>query len=193
MEIFGYKYKSEIAEQSYKIDANDVGRYFEELHAEYGEITPKMIVEYARDENSLLHSIFEWNDSVAGEKWRLKQASQLLRNISYVRYETPIERRVEPIVLHKGDIESVEDENKNKSTEIVYRRAFSNVSMSENERAAYHPTEIVLQNDYAFEMLLEKAKNDCVVFKFKYDNLVHLSEVITAMDNFLNSVKIEKI
>jgi len=46
-----------------------------------GKITPKMIVEAARDESSLLHDYFEWDDTVAAEKYREMQARTLLRSV----------------------------------------------------------------------------------------------------------------
>lgn len=38
------------------------------------EITPEQVLEKARDEQSELHKCFEWNDSIAAEKYRLQQA-----------------------------------------------------------------------------------------------------------------------
>lgn len=47
-------------------------------------ITPEQVLDAARDENSLLHRFFEWDDSVAAEKYRKSQAQQMLLKISYV-------------------------------------------------------------------------------------------------------------
>ena len=43
------------------------------------EITPEQVLEKARDEQSELHKCFEWNDSIAAEKYRLQQARQLIQ------------------------------------------------------------------------------------------------------------------
>jgi len=46
-----------------------------------GKITPRMVVDAARDDNSPLHDYFEWNDSEAAEKYREMQARTLLRSV----------------------------------------------------------------------------------------------------------------
>lgn len=46
-----------------------------------GLITPLAVLERARNENSALHRYFEWDDGVAAEKYRLKQAATLIRVI----------------------------------------------------------------------------------------------------------------
>lgn len=43
------------------------------------KITPEQVLEKARDEQSELHKCFEWNDSIAAEKYRLQQARQLIQ------------------------------------------------------------------------------------------------------------------
>lgn len=46
-----------------------------------GKITAKEIVDEAKDSNSPLHEVFEWNDTKAAERYRLFQAGNLLRNL----------------------------------------------------------------------------------------------------------------
>lgn len=66
--------------QTYKADANKV---YSEIQSIGENVTPKQIVEYARDENSELHKCFEWNNDIAAEKWRVQQARLLVCNIVY--------------------------------------------------------------------------------------------------------------
>lgn len=42
-------------------------------------VTPQNVLDAARDENSELHKCFEWDDTVAAEKYRLKQARMLIQ------------------------------------------------------------------------------------------------------------------
>lgn len=44
-----------------------------------GPISPQMVLDRARDESSPLHDCFEWNDTIAAEKFRMVQARVLLR------------------------------------------------------------------------------------------------------------------
>jgi hypothetical protein len=47
----------------------------------YGSITPDLVVKAAEDEGSVLHKFFEWDDTRAGQLWRIQQARSLLNNI----------------------------------------------------------------------------------------------------------------
>lgn len=48
-----------------------------------GSVTPEEVLEKAKDENSELHKCFEWNDSIAAEKYRLQQARAIIINLVY--------------------------------------------------------------------------------------------------------------
>lgn len=48
------------------------------LAQQYGFLNPEMVVEEARPPDSPLHPYFDWDDSVAAEKWRREQAHQLI-------------------------------------------------------------------------------------------------------------------
>lgn len=57
------------------------------------KITPSEILEKAKDKNSELHKCFEWDDTIAAEKYRLQQASTILRMLVYKpkeEGETPV-------------------------------------------------------------------------------------------------------
>lgn len=58
-----------------------------------GEITPQEVIERARNENSELHKCFEWDDSVAAEKYRLQQAGNIIRMLVY----TPKKESEQPV------------------------------------------------------------------------------------------------
>lgn len=64
------------------VPAKDVVTELEKINSD--SITPEQIVNVARDENSLLHQFFEWNDSIAAEKYRKIQAQQMLCRITYI-------------------------------------------------------------------------------------------------------------
>jgi len=54
------------------------------LHAEH-------VVETARNPKSVLHSRFQWDDTVAAEQWRLHQARQLIQVVVTVLPGTKVE------------------------------------------------------------------------------------------------------
>lgn len=47
-----------------------------------GVITPRAVVDDARNSDSPLHECFDWNDEIAGDKWRLVQARRLIRSVT---------------------------------------------------------------------------------------------------------------
>ena len=51
----------------------------------YDKVTPQEVLDKARDENTELHKCFEWEDSVAAEKYRLRQASDIIRNLVFIK------------------------------------------------------------------------------------------------------------
>lgn len=67
----------------YKADAQKVA---DEIGNE--RISPAEVLEKARDVNSELHKCFEWNDSIAAEKYRLQQARGILINLVYKEKES---------------------------------------------------------------------------------------------------------
>lgn len=66
-EIIGNDAES-LAELERLADAND------------GALTPAIVLEAARDEDSVLHRHFDWHDASAAEKYRLDQARTLIRS-----------------------------------------------------------------------------------------------------------------
>ncbi len=49
------------------------------IRDQHGALTPRLVVDEARDESHPLHTRFEWDDSVAGEKYRQQQAHDLIQ------------------------------------------------------------------------------------------------------------------
>lgn len=64
------------------LNPKEVGSHLELLRKQCkGELTPKDVVDDARNDNSPLHSFFEWDDGEAAEKYRLQQARGLIRSV----------------------------------------------------------------------------------------------------------------
>jgi len=125
--------------------------HLQAIRDEHGTLTPALVVDLARDPEHPLHSRFEWDDSVAAEKWRLEQAGQLLR----VTYK--------PIPGKPRDL-----------------RAFSAVKGEDTPTSEYMPTEEVLANPFTRELLLKQLKRDWQTFKRRYDHMAEFAAFITA-------------
>ena len=57
----------------------DAQKCYEEMGD--SDISPEEVLEKAKDENSELHKCFEWDDTVAANKYRLQQARQIIQFI----------------------------------------------------------------------------------------------------------------
>jgi hypothetical protein len=51
------------------------------------------VVNESRSETAVLHSLFEWDDAVAAEKYRVVQARYIIRNVTVQEDEMPMTRQ----------------------------------------------------------------------------------------------------
>lgn len=66
-----------------RVSAQVAGERLEHLRtAASGELTPDRVVADARDPNSPLHPLFEWNETEAAHQYRLVQARSLIRALA---------------------------------------------------------------------------------------------------------------
>jgi hypothetical protein len=143
----------------YKVDAQIVGEMFDNMSSSGIEITPQSVLDAGRDVSSPIHDVFEWEDSVAAEQYRLDQARRLIGHVRIVREEEPPQQYKE--------------------------RGFVSISNSNN---VYVPLANALSNEEYRNHLLKQAKSDCEVFQAKYRRLQELSAVISAMNEFTENV-----
>lgn len=55
-----------------------------DLEAKHGEVTPELLVAEAADPEHPLHHRFEWDDEVAGHRFRLLQARKMILEVEIV-------------------------------------------------------------------------------------------------------------
>ena len=89
------------------------------------ELTPANVLELARDEDSALHDAFEWDNSVAAEKYRLGQARHLIVSIVVRQDEDKAEesQRVFQISTERAHYQPIRYflENKDEHTRLLER------------------------------------------------------------------------
>ena len=116
------------------------------------DATPKQIVDKARDSNTELHKCFEWNDSIAAEKYRIEQARLVIRCL-VIKREDGQEDKPERRVFYKTDY---------------------------NE--GYKPLEFIVRNESEYDKLLKQALAELHAFKVKYHALSELEEILALID-----------
>jgi len=136
-----------------KTPASIAGEVCEKLEAS-GGLTPGRLVEESRPEDAPLHNEFEWDDSVAAEKYREAQAGHIIRCIV-----------------------AVKEANDPEPTQV---RAFFPVT-KESPNTYVHISKIV-SDEYRMNNLLEQAKSEMRSFVRKYSALEKLRPVIQEME-----------
>ena len=135
-----YSWKNYVFSQ----DSQKVGEELEELEKVL-EITNKNVLEYARkNKDSELHKCFEWNDTIAGEKYRLIQATNVISSISFVIEEEPIKKQ----------------------------KVYFSVKSDAKENRQFKNIKDILEDDEDYKALLNKARKEFETCKDNYDSLI---------------------
>ena len=131
-------------------DANKVGIELEKIKSKE-KLTRENVLEYAKDEESELHKCFEWRDEIASEKYRLFQASCLLTSISIVVDETKTKKRT--------------------------TRMYISIKNEKEKQREYKNIIEVLKNDDDYKQLVDKAEQDFLSYKQKYEEIIQLNDL----------------
>lgn len=170
---------------SYGVSANVVGGVLNAIEKSKGEVTAKEFLEYSRPADSATHSMFEWDDSVAAEKFRLYQSGRIINQLAieivYTEDTTPQEVSIN-VIDDKPEIES--DKPVATQTQIV--SAYVNVKpKSVREAASFVHTIDALKDSQQRAQVLANARGELTSFKRKYSVYKELAAVIREIDNFL--------
>lgn len=118
-----------------------------------GKVTPRLVVEYARNPRTALHARFTWDDGEAAEKYRLWEARALL-NV----FVTVLVPDTEPV------------------------RVFTSLSTDRHKRGGYRLTTSVLSDTEHRAIMLADAKRELHAVKLRYQHLNELAEVWAAIN-----------
>lgn len=153
-----YEYSWSGPERS--VSAEKVAHHIKRLEEQYGEVTKQMFLDSARSEDSEMHSLFEWDDTKAAEKYRLYQANVIIASI----HVTVHEEEIEPIVT----------------------RAFV---QDKEVSSGYLNVERALSDEAKRQRIIAEAKKEAKCFISKYEHLEELAKVIDAMNEFVGGAK----
>ena len=161
-----------MSEQQYKfrnrwrttgLTAQAVGEFLETLRKTHGgDLSPADVVEAARDKKSPVHSYFEWDDSIAAEKWRIEQARQLIIAVEVTWKEPEGPREVE-VKVHSGP-------------------AFVNV---ERNGTGYQSFREMIRTPEGRAKVMQRALEDLLAIQERYDVIANeLGTVRSAIADF---------
>lgn len=119
-----------------------------------GRLTPASVVNAARPKSSPLHAFFEWDDKVAGDKYRLHQASQLIRSVR--------------MTVREG----TDDEGP------LRLRVWHSVDDGGGPTPAYKPLDEVAADPVMRQMVLQAAARDWQALRRRYQHLSEFLELV---------------
>ena len=132
-----YSWKS----AGFSANAQKVGEELEKIE----DVTNKNVLEYAENNvNSELHKCFEWNNKIAGEKYRLIQASKVISSISFVIQEEPVKKQ----------------------------KVYFSIKTEEKDLCKFKNIKDILENDDEYYALCNKAKQELETCKNNYTDLI---------------------
>lgn len=135
----------------------DAQKCYEEIQEIGDEVKPEQVLERAKDKKSELHKCFEWDNSIAAEKYRVFQARQVINHLIVVKRE-------------------VDDEEKEP---VQFRVMMKN---DRSEMSGYKQTIVMVKDEDEYRKLLEQAYAELHAFKKKYQCLSELSEILALID-----------
>jgi hypothetical protein len=138
-----------------KVKAQDAGEFIEDHIARHGKADPTLMVEESRPDDATLHPLYEWDDSVAAQRFREGQSTDILRSIVVIK--PPTQTGHEPVQV----------------------RAFVNVPTQDGgeTRRSYVPIDTAMSNPDMRKCLLAEAYRDLQRFQHRYALLREVQEM----------------
>jgi hypothetical protein len=127
-----------------------------------GRVSPQLLLDEARNPSSPFHKHFEWDDTAAAERYRLVQASAMIREWrgTVLRIDTGTRRvLVQPT-----------------------RRVHSALSERGRGRSSYETTEQIMANPAKRRALIETLLKELTSYRRRYAEILELSKVWAAID-----------
>lgn len=150
----------------FRADPVHVYNLIEELNEQHGGYAPDgCLVEAARDPQNFLHSDFEWDDKIAGEKFRLETEKRIRRSLVFVT-DIPSDVKAEP-----------------KTVRIYQRAPLTDEKGAQN--VWVHTTDM-LADEQGRARLLAIARKELNSFLRKYETLEELASVVAPIRDYLS-------
>jgi hypothetical protein len=126
------------------------------IYTDRGQLTPPIVVEEASNPQHPLHSRFEWDDAIAGPKYRERQAADMIRSVR-VRFTSP-----------------------NSQEEIDVRAFVSRREAGDMHAVAaeYAPVEEIMLDDVARTILLRNMEREWQAFRRRYQHLKEFADLM---------------
>lgn len=120
-----------------------------------GYLSPQAVVDFAEDPSTALHGRFDWDNDVAGPKYRLWQARQLIRIVVNIL--------------------------PNSNSEPIKVRAYVSLRQDREEGLGYRLTTEVMEDDDTAAALLSELREEVELLCVKYGAYRSLNPVLESI------------
>ena len=120
-------------------------------------VSPHIVVEFAKNPDTCLHSKFEWNDTKAGHEYRIYQARKII----------------------SLELQVVGNEKKQ-----VLTRIFVSLQDDRSPEKGYRLVTDVLADENLRKQFLDEALVEFIRIKNKYESLKELAKIFAAIEIF---------
>lgn len=132
------------------VSAQVAGEVMEMIEKRDGELTKEAFLEESRPEDSPTHGLFEWDDAVASEKYRLYQSRIAIQDIVVT-----VVRQDEPKKIH----------------------AFVNTTIGKGNKASYSNIKVAMEDEEKRKAVLQNALAELKAFEQKYSEYAELAGI----------------
>lgn len=160
---------------NFKVSAETVGGVLNRIEQTEGKVTKESFLDYSRDKNSETHSLFEWDDSIAAEKYRLATAGKIISQLEV----TIVHEDTQPREI-TAQIETEEPQERKIS-------AFVNIApKAPTVNATYYNVERAMSDADTRKQVLRNALFELQAFERKYKNFTEFAELFEVIKRVTN-------
>lgn len=155
-------------------DAQAVGAAIEALRvASGGYVEPAAVVDASRPEDAPAHHLFEWDDDVAAEQYRLVQAREVIRSIEVIVPDHTATRAFVAVVVAAD------------ATEDDTGSADDVTTGGLRTETRYTSTFAAMRDPQLKAQVLERAVRDLAAWRRRYASLQQFAKLFGAVDQTL--------
>lgn len=154
-------------------DAQAVGERLEAIRQSRQLLTPSVVLDDASSPGSPLHAFFEWDDTVAANRYRVDQAGHLIRSIQVTFFD------VEQAPSRQVEISGVESRQNSAANPV---RAFVSIRSDAGDQS-YVSTMQAMSDPTMRTQVIKQAHDELAAVGRKYRELSELSQVFQAIES----------
>ncbi len=147
------------------VSADTVGETLERIERENGGVSRKAFLDASRPKDSPTHALFEWDNKIAAERYRLQQSGRYIRDLKVtviLQEETPV--------------------NVTLKSEPWEGPAYINAGERRQSGVQYSNVFDAMKDEVKRANMLSNAKAELMIFQRKYKTLDELSGVFREIE-----------